>query len=133
MANAELPSSSGYRMDINMMHASRRQIERHGLRVMIRAADVVPRRESSALGPQGVKTLLRHRWGDRLRPACQAWGGARALKGRWPNEAGSHAASGHCRISALARLMLAQTAQKSTETSAGFCGDGSAPLVTSVV
>src|SRR5215813_1049390 len=77
---------------------------------------------------------------DRLRPVCQAWGGPRALKGRWSNEAGSLAATDHGnmsvnkrgariiarigRTSVLARLMFAQMAQKSPARPVGFfCGD----------
>ena len=77
---------------------------------------------------------------DRLRPVCQPWGGPRALNGRWSNEFGSLAAADHCntsvnkrgarmsarigRISAPARLIFAQMAQKSPASPAGFfCGD----------
>lgn len=61
---------------------------------------------------------------------CQAWGGPRALKSKWSNEVGSTAANDHDKsrtkgfggrtagdagmTSVLARLMLAQMAQKSS-------------------
>ena len=78
--------------------------------------------------------------GDRLRPVCQAWGGPRALNGRWSNRAGSLAANDHGNISVnkrgakiiarigrtsvLARLMFAQMAQKSPARPVGFfCGE----------
>src|ERR1700680_1855650 len=74
-----------------------------------------------------------------LGPICQAWGGARALKNKWSNEAGSTAASDHRNLfkngfggtragevgtnSVRARLMLAHMAQKSLTPSEGlFCG-----------
>jgi hypothetical protein len=77
--------------------------------------------------------------GDRLRPACQAWGGPRALNGRRSNGLGSLAANDHGnisvnkrglriiarigRISVPARLILAQMAQKSPARPVGFfCG-----------
>src|SRR6266851_4128593 len=74
--------------------------------------------------------------GDRLRPACQAWGGPRALNRTWSNEAGSLAANDHRNtsmnelgakmsartgtISVLARLIFAQIAQKSPARPVGF-------------
>ena len=77
---------------------------------------------------------------DRLRPLCQAWGGARALNGRWSKEADSLAATDHGNISVNkrgarivarigtiivpARLILAQMAQKSPAGPVEFfCGD----------
>jgi len=78
--------------------------------------------------------------GDRLRPACQAWGGPRALNRTRSSDAGSLAANDHRNapanelgartiarigtISVPARLMFAQMAQKSPERPVGFfCGD----------
>ena len=64
------------------------------------------------------------------RRGCQAWGGPRASKSKWSNEAGSVATTDHRKCweaeiggttvgddgvtSALARLMLAQTGQKTS-------------------
>jgi hypothetical protein len=70
---------------------------------------------------------------------CQAWGGARALKRRWSSEAGSTAANDHDKscvkefggatagdvgmTSVLAKLMLAQIAQKSSARPVGCLSD----------
>src|SRR5215470_16705600 len=88
-----------------------------------------------------VKSRNGIRAGDRLRPACQAWGGPRALNGRWSNVAGSLAANDHRNVSVnklgarilasigririAARAIFAQMAQKSPASPTGFfCGDG---------
>ena len=79
---------------------------------------------------------LPHRMGDAAELRCQAWGGPRASKRKWSNAAGSIAANdqGKCRTteiggttagevgmtSVLARLMLAQIAQKSSTRPVGF-------------
>jgi len=107
---------------------------------MIRAIEVALMRESIALQPSAVRPRNGIEQGDRLRPVCQAWGGPRALKGRWSNADGSLAANDHGNISVdkrgarmiarigrtrvFARLMFAQMAQKSPARPVGlFCGD----------